>query len=1377
MSSKIVFLDGMVPDRDLLLSHLPADAECCLLDEGLDGIDQILTFISGRSGIDSIHLVSHGSPGSLRIGSTLLDFSNVGTYASRLAAIGAALQENGDLLLYGCDVGAGPGGAAFVRTLARFTGADVAASDDPTGGVGNGGDLVLEVMSGNIETDSLLLPETWGHMLGGASTEFLVNTEVAAAQTAPAIAVLSDGSSVVTWASYGQDGSQNGIYAQRFDLYGKAAGGEFRVNTHTVNQQQAPVVATLAHGGFVVAWRSYLQDGSSYGIYAQQFDSAGLANGAEFRINVTTEASQTSPSLTPLAEGGYLAVWQSDGQDGSSFGIYARRYAPDGTASTGEFRVNTTTSGSQGEASVASLGDGGVVIVWQSDGQDGDGLGIYAQKYAADGRAEGGEFQINTHTAGAQSLPSVAPLADGGFVVVWQSDGQDGSYLGVYGQRYDEAGNAVGNEFLVNTNTAWSQGAPVVAPLATGGFVVSWNSSGQDGGGYGIYARSYDAGGRPAGGEVQLNAWTAGDQTLPAVATVPDGGFLAAWQSKGQDGDDWGIYVQRFDADGNVFFGRNHEPAGGISINGIAVKGSTLNADTRTVSDADGLGAFSFQWYADAIAIAGATGSAYTLSKAEVGKAVSISVSYTDGQGNHEQLSSSATRPVTYSSLGLQCHHTATGVDIEVWLDAGTAIDNMDLEFRYDDATVSYEGVVPALRQWEFCDAETSKGEIAISGYAADFEPFRSETAGLVATLSFRFSSAEPDFSISVTDYSQLGNSGADPERIDSGILPRINSPALLHAVADQQLNEDNAFRFTIAADAFVDADTDAGDIFVFTATLVDGNALPGWLHFNSETRTFSGTPLNEHVGTLQVKVTATDQTGLSASDLFNLEIANTNDAPEIVHPIADAIIETGVPYLFTFPGDTFIDPDAGDRLAFTATLADGAVLPSWLHFDSDSHTFSGTPLNGDAGTLQVRLSAADQSGSKTTDMFALTFKHTNSPPVGVPVITGHTMQGETLTVETGEIFDPDGLGPFSYQWYTDGNPIAGAESTSYTLTAAELGARISVSVTYVDGNNTTERVESELSSYVKWPVSTLSGKVSFWKTAVPLPDVMLAVDSVIPETSASPAILLDHVMELGDGSRTVEVWARSTTPFDRLRLDFVMPHGSVAIWTNAGDLPTGCSFISDTPDTDEVVISGSGISGLPTGTVELGTFTISAPDDPSRFDLSLVGADVGSVKIPGFDILSMTGSSGSDGQYGFEALNRTGYGFTATKAIDNLPSGVITASDALAALKLAVGLNPNSNGAAVSIFQVLAADINHDGQVRASDALGILKMAVHLSTAVRPEWLFVPESVAQAAVDRKSVDWSPASLEMTMADDNTNFNLVGIVKGDVNGSWMPVVG
>ena len=105
-------------------------------------------------------------------------------------------------------------------------------------------------------------------------TETLVNTTTSSNQSAPSVAVDADGDFVVAWQSYGQEGSDYGVYAQRYDASGAAVGSEFRVNTITSNTQAAPSVAVDADGDFVVAWASSGQDGSSYGIYAQRYNVA-----------------------------------------------------------------------------------------------------------------------------------------------------------------------------------------------------------------------------------------------------------------------------------------------------------------------------------------------------------------------------------------------------------------------------------------------------------------------------------------------------------------------------------------------------------------------------------------------------------------------------------------------------------------------------------------------------------------------------------------------------------------------------------------------------------------------------------------------------------------------------------------------------------------------------------------------------------------------------------------------------------------------------------------------------------------------------------------------------------------------------------------------
>ena len=319
-------------------------------------------------------------------------------------------------------------------------------------------------------------------------------------------------------------------------------GGETQVNTYTVGKQNDPSVAALSDGGFVVTWSSDIQDGSNFGIYAQRYDAGGLPTGTEFRVNTYTVGRQIDPSVAALSVGGFVVTWSSDIQDGNKLDIYGQRYDALGSPSGAEFRVNTYTASNQYEPSVAALSDGGFVVTWSSDVQG----EIYAQRYDAGGVPVGTEFQVNTHTTSDQEDPSVAALSDGGFVVTWESNGQDGFGLGIYAQRYDVGGLPTGTEFRVNTYTVNNEINPSVTALSDGGFVVAWESYGQDGDKNGIYGQRYDALGSPTGSEFQVNSYTLESQSQPSIVELANGDLAVAWQSSGQDGSGNGIFAQRF---------------------------------------------------------------------------------------------------------------------------------------------------------------------------------------------------------------------------------------------------------------------------------------------------------------------------------------------------------------------------------------------------------------------------------------------------------------------------------------------------------------------------------------------------------------------------------------------------------------------------------------------------------------------------------------------------------------------------------------------------------------------------------------------------------------------------------------------------------------
>ena len=375
-------------------------------------------------------------------------------------------------------------------------------------------------------------------------TDIQANTYTTGAQKYSAVSALADGGFVITWESEGQDGDGSGIYGQRFASDGSTVGSEFQINSHTTGDQISPTVTALNDGGFVVTWAHYLA-GAGYGISAQRFAADGSAMGEEFQVTSDFDHGHRYPSVSALEDGGYVVVWQTSGKDGwggrHSYGIYGQRFGVDGSAVGDEFLVNTYTRFSQEYAFVTGLKDGGFIVGWQSSGhQDGDDYGIFAQRYGADGSTVGGEFQVNSYTDYAQRSPSIAALEDGGFVITWESWGQDGSAYGIYGQRYAADGSAVGGEFQVSTSTTLHQWYSSVTAASDGGFVVTWSSYDDSEGG--VFGQRYAADGSMIGEEFRVNDATAGDQRAysakwgaTTLATLADGRLVATWAQDFED--------------------------------------------------------------------------------------------------------------------------------------------------------------------------------------------------------------------------------------------------------------------------------------------------------------------------------------------------------------------------------------------------------------------------------------------------------------------------------------------------------------------------------------------------------------------------------------------------------------------------------------------------------------------------------------------------------------------------------------------------------------------------------------------------------------------------------------------------------------------------
>ena len=190
-----------------------------------------------------------------------------------------------------------------------------------------------------------------------------------------------------------------------------------------------------------------------------------------------------------------------------------------------------------------------------------------------------------------------------------------------------------------------------------------------------------------------------------------------------------------------------------------------------------------------------------------------------------------------------------------------------------------------------------------------------------------------------------------------------------------------------------------------------------------------------------------------------------TNAAPTVANAILDQTATVGTALNYAFPTNTFADTDAGDTLTYTATQSDDSALPSWLTFAAATRTFSGTPQAADVGTVSVKVTASDGTDS-VSDTFDIVVSAANIAPIGAPTITGTARVGWTLTAVTTGITDANGLTSpgFTYQWIrvngTEAD-IAGENSSTYTLVAADLGKTIKVKVNFTDDDGYAETLTS----------------------------------------------------------------------------------------------------------------------------------------------------------------------------------------------------------------------------------------------------------------------------------------------------------------------------
>jgi hypothetical protein len=374
------------------------------------------------------------------------------------------------------------------------------------------------------------------------AAELQVNTHTTNDQKDADLARSPAGHFIVVWASYLQDGSSNGIFGQQFDPNCSPIGEEFQINTTSSGNQAEPAVAVSA-AGFVVTWHGPgVTDEDREDIFAQRFDPNGLPLGDEVFVNTRTIGRQRYPDTTLNEDGSFVIVWESlDTPAEGDRAISGQMYDSNGVISGPEFMINTEPSVCRYPV-VASDANDGFAVAWLDDRSTNS---IMCRLFDPNGLPRTEEFQVNTVSFGSVTSPSIAMDSEGYFVVTWDGDPNLAALDDIHAQVFEPNGVPLGEQFLVNTISDGPQTYPQVAMNEKAEFVVVWenqldpNSTDRD-----IFAQRFVNFGQSLDSEFQVNTYSEGDQRYPVAALGGDGSFVTAWQSYDQDGSGYGIFAE-----------------------------------------------------------------------------------------------------------------------------------------------------------------------------------------------------------------------------------------------------------------------------------------------------------------------------------------------------------------------------------------------------------------------------------------------------------------------------------------------------------------------------------------------------------------------------------------------------------------------------------------------------------------------------------------------------------------------------------------------------------------------------------------------------------------------------------------------------------------
>ncbi len=1082
---ELVLVDHTLPDVDQLRDALQqSDTLVVMLTKEVDGIDDITEILSHFEDLEALHIVSHGSAGSVVLGNTVLDSASLKGSASDVARWGDSLSADADILFYGCDLAADDAGVELIESISQLTGRDVAASDDLTGHAALGGDYDLEYATGAIHTGIVFddgLQQSWTHTLTAdlvARGETAIHDNDAGHANSTNQHTLRDqdgndssvalspdtGNSVVVYTSEGTDSNDDKAIWKLFDRWGDELNSGTLTDSTLTSQDHSPSVAMDDAGNFYIAWVSVDATTSDADIYAQFFDSQGNDRFGVLHVNdsssLTGVDTQTGHQLKPDIAVNSIGtvvtiVWEGPGTmlDGTDpNGIYAKTYsATNANPLTSPIRLHGINSSlSHSNAAVAIDDSGQSFATWNQLNTNDNEQRIALREFESDGTFPGLRLQMvaeldldlgnGTETVSVETMnPSIDVADDGTLIAVateWTHVGQSVTQSGVVVQAidpvdYNDPFDLIDSTVFVTEESPNGQTDPSIS-LTDGaqGAIVSWSGSGDINGfvdNSGVWIRhltvTTGSDGNPLferDGGDVLVNSTTAGDQLGSTVAASDDSTYIVAWSGNGVGDSNGVFTRRF---GSQLIDARDDSA-------TTTENSTVDIDVLNNDDAP-------------------LANNVTISLSELPPNSGTITTTTDNKvqfdpfNDFDHLAVGESQQVTFQYV--VTHPSGQSDRAEAVVNVTGVNDSpqhVTTSISVTQQMAPFSSAIPVI------DADTTDTHTF-----SNLRNVTGDQSGLTIDLT------SGTFSIDPTAYQSLGANetatihfevdATDPHGASavSGINITVvgtNDPPTSTTFTRQMHEDAPGLIFSLPV-----TDVDSNDSHTFSnVTHLDGDT--GGVTLSADGGTYEVAPSSYNylaageTEIIRYQYDATDSSGSTATNILEVHILGRNDAPTTSDDFV-ALAENGT-YVFTAADFPFRDIDEGanfDHMTVTELPSRGMLQLDGIDVVANQQ-ISTTDI--DNGLLTFRPDANTNGTPYTTFQFQVVDEalSSNTATMEIRVAAGGTISGRVIEDIAGDgmITDDPGLGGVTvYLYQDDGNEIADAgDQLVQTTTTNEDG-------------------------------------------------------------------------------------------------------------------------------------------------------------------------------------------------------------------------------------------------------------------------------------------------------------------------------------------------